>query len=272
MKNISLVICDIDGTLVNKGEKLLTKTKKALIDIHNKGILLGLATGRPIDNRIIDKTKEWGLDFNVDVLMGCNGCELWYQNENIIHKYDYLDKDIVKYILDFIWPLDVNAIIFEDGYNHVVAKFLNEQLERSIKRNNSNVEYGDKERLSGHDVAKLEIHYDEIIEEELLNLIKEKQRDDFSYIKTFTGTIEFQKPGVNKGKGLERICQDMNISLDNVIACGDMDNDASMIKKAGIGICLANGSDYAKSVATYITEYDVSDDGLGIFFEDFLNK
>ena len=39
MKNISLVICDIDGALVNKGEKLLTKTKKALIDIHKgKGV------------------------------------------------------------------------------------------------------------------------------------------------------------------------------------------------------------------------------------------
>ena len=38
-----------------------------------------------------------------------------------------------------------------------------------------------------------------------------------------------------------------------------------MLEKAGIGVCLKNGSDYAKSKADYITEYNVSEDGLGRF-------
>ena len=44
-----LVICDIDATLVNEKKELTPRTKKALIQLHEKGIYFGIASGRPAD-------------------------------------------------------------------------------------------------------------------------------------------------------------------------------------------------------------------------------
>lgn len=44
-----LVICDIDATLVNEKKELTPRTKKDLIQLHEKGIYFGIASGRPAD-------------------------------------------------------------------------------------------------------------------------------------------------------------------------------------------------------------------------------
>ena len=74
------------------------------------------------------------------------------------------------------------------------------------------------------------------------------------------------KPGIDKGVALKIACEELRISLEEVVACGDMDNDIPMIEAAGTGICLANGSENTKKAADIITEKDVYHDGLGDFF------
>ena len=268
-KKIEMFMADIDGTLVNKGEVPLAKTKDMLRKLHERNILLGLASGRPIDNRLINKFQEWGLDFTVDFVIGSNGCEIYSNRDKSFIQYDLLPKEEVKNILDYMWDLNVNAIIFEDAYNHVLAKREDPQLMASIARNKSHVEFVPIERFYVHDVCKLEFHYDEIDEKEIFAVINKHATDNYQMIKTFTGTIEFQKPGVSKGKALEKVCHDYHIDIANVIGCGDMDNDVSLIEKAGIGICLLNGCDNAKKVADYITELDVEHDGVGDFFDKY---
>lgn len=267
-KNTELLMCDIDGTLVNKGEDLLPKTKQSLINFHDQGVSLGLATGRPIDNRIIDKFNEWNLDFDVDYIIGSNGCEIWDKDTNKVYTSDQLDIRLIKEIVDMMWDEDVNIIIFEKGYNHVLAKRMDDALKHSTERNNSIVEFAEnKERFYQHPTCKVELHYNEEVEERLLEIIRKNNSKEYDIIKTYTGTLEFQKPGVSKGRALKQICEKYNININNVIGCGDMENDIALIKEAGTGICLCNGCDEAKKVADYVTDLDVSNDGLGDFFE-----
>lgn len=273
MKNLKLMICDLDGTLVNKGEDILPKTKEALIQLHKQNVLLGLASGRPVEHRLIDKfKKEWGLDFNPDVIIGFNGCEIWDNKTNITKRYDLLRKEDIKSILDFMWDTDSNAVLFENGYDCVYAKRYDDELLDSKVRNNSNVVIVDKEKFYEHDVCKIEFHYDDAYEKELLEIINKNKSDNYAIIKSFTGTIEFQNKNVSKGRALEIYCQENNINLNDVLACGDMDNDISLFEKAKTSICLLNGSTKAKEKATYITEEDVNNDGLGKYlFKYFLN-
>lgn len=261
-----MMICDIDGTLVLKGGKPMPMTRRALEYCHEKGILLGLGTGRPVDKRTIDKFKSWDMDFEPDVIIGVNGCEAWNRFERKRERYDLLPKEEVAKILDFMWDLDVNVCVFEDGYDKVLARRRDWMIEESMNRNGSNVEFVDKERFCKYDVVKLEFHYEEDKYEDLImDLVNKHRSDNYVWTKSFTGTLEFMKPGVDKGVTLERVCRKLEIPLNKVIACGDMDNDIAMMQKAGIGICLANGSDTAKVAADYVTEKDVSHDGLGEF-------
>ena len=265
-KKISLLICDIDGTLAIKGGDLMPLTRKMLESFHNNDVLLGLGTGRPVDERTIGRFKEWGLDFDPDLLIGMNGCEIWYQRDNRKERYMLLEKEEVRKILDFMWDLDVNVSVFEDGYNKVLARRKDWMIEESMNRNRSNVEFVDKERFCRNDVCKLEFHYDEKIEDQIFERIAAHPSDRYVFTKTFAGTLEFMKPGVDKGVALEIACRELGIPLTETVACGDMDNDIPMLQKADIGICLANGSENTKKVADYVTEQDVYHDGLGDFF------
>ena len=265
-KDIKLLICDIDETLTGKGGDLFPLGIEALNYFHSKGVLLGLATGRPIDKRTINKFKTWGLNYDVDVLIGLNGCETYIAKTKTKKIVAKIDKEEMKRIIDFMWPLNINAIVFENGYDRVYARRMNWMLEDSIKRNNSNVEIVDKERFYEKDFCKIEFPCEN---DEQIKLVEEaiskNPSDKSEVIISYKGTYEFMPVGVSKGTALEKLCEELNISLDNVMACGDMDNDALMLEKAGIGVCLKNGSDFAKSKADYVTKYNVSEDGLGRF-------
>ena len=52
---VTAIIADIDGTLVNKGESIMPITKAALEELHQKGILLGLSTGRKINSSMFQR-------------------------------------------------------------------------------------------------------------------------------------------------------------------------------------------------------------------------
>ncbi len=265
-EDIRLFICDIDGTLVEKGGKPGKKTHEMIKRIHDAGIPFGLASGRPVDQRTIGKLKDWGFDFEPDVLIGVNGVETWNRYDRKKKRIKLLPKEEVKRILDYMWPLDVNVCVFEDGYNKVIARRRDWMIEESMNRNKSNVEFVDKERFYKYDVVKLEFHYDEDrYEDQIMELIKAHPSKESVWIKSFKGTLEFMRPGIDKGVALVNICDQLHIPLEKVVACGDMDNDISMLEKAGTGICLANGSEETKKAADFVTEKGVAEDGLGEF-------
>ena len=75
-------------------------------------------------------------------------------------------------------------------------------------------------------------------------------------------------PRIGKGLALEMYAKRRGIPLNEVMAFGDLENDVSLLKKAGWGVCLKNGSDETKAAANDVTEYDVSMDGVGRYLDD----
>ena len=57
MENIKLILCDLDGTLLNNESMVTDYTKAAIQKARDKGILFGVATGRSLYavNQLIDK-------------------------------------------------------------------------------------------------------------------------------------------------------------------------------------------------------------------------
>ena len=264
-KEIKLLICDIDQTLTEKGGQLLPYIKKALNHFHENGVYLGLATGRPVDRRTIGRFEQWGLDYPVDVLAGLNGCELYFAKTGEKRTIARMDKEEIRKIVNFMWPLNTNIVLFENGYDHVLVRRIDWVVKASMDRNASNVEVVDKEGFSEKDACKIQFHCEKPQIKKTEEVIRNNPTENSEVTVSYPGTYEFMPKGINKGVALTEICKELGIGLDNVIACGDMDNDASMIKAAGIGVCLKNGSDYAKSCADYVTKYPVEKDGLGKF-------
>ena len=267
---VSLVVADVDGTINVKGSQPMPRTVAALDALHERGILFGTASGRPLDHRALDKAREWGLGFEFDVAIGMNGGDVWDRWHEGVEHLMLLEREYVAQICEFMWPLDCNVIVYENAYDHVLVKRRDRKLGESMERNHTVVEDATIQMMSAKDTGKIEIQYEEWAEEEVRAAVRAHASEHWATTMTFPGTVEFMKPGLNKGVGLRRLAERLDIPLAEVVAIGDMDNDVDMISAAGWGVCMANGSELAKAAAKDVTAYPVLEDGFGRYFEEHL--
>ena len=73
--------------------------------------------------------------------------------------------------------------------------------------------------------------------------------------------------GMDKGVGLADLCEKMGLTLADAVAAGDSANDVGMLKAAGLGCCMANGTPDAKAAADRIIG-DVREDGLADLIDE----
>lgn len=88
-QNVKLIIADIDGTIVNDSHTMSERTKKCLDRIHSRGILFGIASGRPIDFDCVDKFTNWQLSFPLDVIIGLNGGRFMLKKLSHLKKHQF---------------------------------------------------------------------------------------------------------------------------------------------------------------------------------------
>ena len=92
------------------------------------------------------------------------------------------------------------------------------------------------------------------------SLLESKLREVKSISFTHSGSsfIEVRPDGSNKGTALEFVAKYLNIRKEEVLAFGDNDNDAEMLKWASIGVAIAKASPSALFNSDYVSRYDVS--------------
>lgn len=67
--------------------------------------------------------------------------------------------------------------------------------------------------------------------------------------------------GSSKSIGMRKLAEHLKIDVKDIVAFGDGDNDYELIRDAGLGIAMGNGTEKVKAVADYVTE-SVADDGI----------
>ena len=81
--------------------------------------------------------------------------------------------------------------------------------------------------------------------------------------------VEISAAGVTKGFALRRVCDDLGVAADEVVAFGDMPNDAEMLAWAGRGVAVANAHPDALAAADEVTASNDLD-GVAVALERLL--
>lgn len=74
--------------------------------------------------------------------------------------------------------------------------------------------------------------------------------------------LEIMPKHVNKASALWKICDKLGISMNEVMAFGDAQNDLKMLQQVGIGVAMGNAMDEAKYAATVVTDTNMNN-GIG---------
>jgi len=85
-----------------------------------------------------------------------------------------------------------------------------------------------------------------------LGILKELGLLDGIEVMASRHAIHVMPKNCGKGKGVERVVQKLGYTMDSVLAIGDAENDIDMIKKARIGVAVADAQDVLKKEADII--------------------
>ncbi len=264
MKEIKMVLCDLDGTLLNSQGKVSEPTIAKIRELRAKGIMFGLATGRDVD--VCELLYEsWGLDGLVDIMMGINGAHIVDYIKEEERFFNYTPGEEFKKVIDHFQGLPVNYAISHDGmlkvaYEHEFnADF--QRIEQTLVR------VYDYEKLLDDSHAKIHV----IFRPEYLDLVssRAKQFADEKLKAVCTGSIMWEvfNKDISKANGIRHLAASHDLDVSNILVFGDGDNDFEMIMEAGIGVAMANASQNVLNIADYTTA-DNDSDGIAAFIEE----
>lgn len=258
---VKLVLCDLDGTILNSQKEIPDRFNEVFDKLQERGIILGMATGRPFTN-IKVKFKE------ASEKMSCvcenGGCVTF--NGNIIHT-ESIAKDICDKIIYKTRELKncgavlcaLNATYIENTEDHMVKACKEYYPDLVIVDNLLEVE-DTIVKISIRDFIDSKTHVGPAImgiDERVNSASSDKH------------WIDIMNKGVSKGKGIDILCKHMGITTDQVMAFGDEMNDYEMMKKVKYSYAMENAIAPIKEVSNFQCESNDNDGVMKTLIKEF---
>lgn len=244
---IKAIFFDVDGTLFSHKTANITYSNLECIKmLQQKSIKVFLATGRALAE--LDHMKVTDIDFDGYALL--NGqLTLNKQHEviyaNPIDQYDI--EQIIKPFNDKLFPIiliekDRMYINYVD--DHVI------DIESRISSVAPSIG-----QFHGDPVYQMMFYTKNV------KAVNELDLPHCKKINWFNEAFDIINNTGDKTNGMKALLDHYHISLDEVMAFGDGNNDAEMLKFAHIGVAMGNATSLCKANSDYVTS-DLEDDGI----------
>ena len=277
MNAVKLIALDLDGTLFNSQSQISAHNIDTIKKANEAGAAVVISTGRPYSGLPFEQLKGSGIRFAITT----NGSAIYEIESGKCLFEEAMDEDIILPILDFLLTKDIHmdAFIGGKGYTPVQCVAAGQKLANppALKHYILNT----RVRV---DNLPLFIHENQLkVQKMTLNFYPEgdifKDREEVrKYLEsnpavtTVSGgynNLEFTRADVNKGVGLQKMAQLLDIPVAQTMAVGDTENDLAIIRAAGVGVAMGNATAAVKSAADYITTSN-DEDGVAAAIAHFL--
>lgn len=270
---IEAVVADIDFTLTVKNGPLPKETKEAFEILHAHGVRIGLGTGRQLTDQVLQSGRNWGLSFELDFFVGMNGGMVRDCQTGYAYQMDLMNEKDMTDILSALMPVIMErkiAVNAEGGGNEFCMNFGLYAADFAKRHGSPLIDCsGDIQTFTSKPCFKMLFRSKNRNDSEALRQrFLQSFPEHWQIVESFPGTLEVMQAGITKGSGLRKYAKEAGIPMEYIIAFGDNENDIPMLKEAGWGVCLANGSEPAKKAADAITEYDCQSGGAGRYLMD----
>ncbi len=259
MSGYRLIALDIDGTLAMPGTEVSEDTTEVLRTCAARGVRVVLATGKRFES-IEPLMRRLGLS---GACITCNGAMTIRAADHALLVSELLEPSQARGVLDDLAARDLaNVAVFTDREIVLAGRnFAWEQLENVYRERPLRV-VDDLRAAAGGKVAKILVAVpgEDRIREAFQSLAR-RWADELTVTLTTSVFFEFHRPEASKGRALRRLAGQEGISMEQVMAIGDHDNDRDMLAASGLGVAVANATDAAKAAAD-VTVASCADGGV----------
>ena len=263
-RKISLVLADVDGTLVTEEKVLTPRAQEAVQRLHGAGIHFAITSGRP----------PMGMSMLFDPLRlqtpiaGFNG-GLFVREDLSIIEGKTLPEDVAATAIELIRSRGMDAwvyrgndwLITKEGAPHVAREAWTVQFQPKVVDDFTDM-------LDG--VAKIvgvSDDHDKVQACEAEAQAAFGQRATASRSQPYY--LDITHKDANKGAVLTYLSGHLDIPPEEIATIGDQPNDVLMFKRSGFSIAMGNASDQVKAQASATTE-SYNDEGFAKAMERFV--
>ena len=270
---IKMIGLDLDGTVLTEKKELTVRTREAISSSLAQGVVVLVATGRPWMGVPEELRHFPGMHY----ALTSNGARIIdTQTDQVIEEH-LLGPDLAQKVLEICGKYDTLQEVYFDGQGYAPADKMN--CVEKYHKNPSMCEYMRKTRIPVDDISELVKKENRGLDKvqalfadmnERRAAWKELEAEDgLELVGSLRYNIEINAAGVNKGKGLVNLGRMLGIRREEIMACGDGDNDIVMLREAGFGVAMANGEEKVKEAADYITLSN-EEDGVADVIEKYV--
>lgn len=258
-----LLIMDVDNTLLCTDKSLSEKNRKAILSLKDSDVMVSLASGRPsIDiysfAQMVGIEENWGVSDN--------GAGVFHGKDRAIIKF--FNRDYFDYLIDELERNGIERGVFSGG----TPDFIYTEDSPLLGREMLKYLPVTKERIG--DIRDVEKPYKVCAwfkNDRERKIIESLQVEgEMSGVVPDPGLYDLMPYNVTKIIGTRELVKRLGITMDEVIAVGDQQNDQTMIEGAGLGIAVANAVDVVKEAADVVLKQSCNDDAIAYVIEKYI--
>lgn len=272
-----LLVLDIDGTLLDPSDIVTPVVRAAIAEARQQGVEVALATGRRLRSTL-PIVAELGLRVPLVVY---NGALVWSTEQGQPLNEVPLSPEVLAAIRDRAAEVDLAPVLLQGpchGEQLIIPEPLSEQMREDVARFISGPRL--KERVSVPWEALPEqreiLTVDLFGREPLLHAATDRlAAQGLAIFHHAPGSwasywaVNIHMPEVSKAAGVARLARDLGLTMADVVAVGDGENDLPLLEAAGIGVAMGNAPAHVQARADVVVRGH-DEDGVAEAIERFV--
>lgn len=263
-RKISLVLADVDGTLVNEEKVLTERAQSAVRQLRRAGVKFAITSGRP----------PLGMAMLFDPLAldtpiaGFNG-GLFVQRDLTILEQKTVPADVASQAIDLIRKHGLDAWVYR-GNDWLITTADAPHVAReawTVKFQPKIVADVGKELDPVAKIVGVSDDYEKVQRCETDARAAFGQRATAARSQPYY--LDITNKDANKGAVVEYLSSHMKVPIEEIATIGDQPNDVLMFKRSGLSIAMGNASDDVKKQADVTTD-SYNDEGFAKAMERFI--
>lgn len=248
MSKISLVVSDVDGTLVTTDKVLTERARAAVARVRAAGIGFSIISSRP----------PFGLKMLIERLalslpMGAfNGAALVAPDLAVIEKREVAPQVAREALMSLrassvgAWAFTVDRWLAEDPNGAYVTKEI-----QTVQTQPTVVGRLDDHLAGACKLVGVSRDFERLTACEAA--VRQALGERASVVRSQLYYLDVTPAGTNKGTLLNDLAARLGVPREEIVTLGDMENDVPMFRNSGFSIAMGNASDEVKRLANAAT-------------------
>jgi len=263
---IKVIICDLDGTLLNTEHQISEYTKTVFQKLHSENYLIIVATGR---HHLDALPIVEGLGCPL-YLVTSNGARIHSPTKELLFSFD-IESDAIRSVLDLDIDAEFTTVLFKEEVWQTNKE--NKKLNSFQTIMNYPPEIVDFDNVA--DLSAIKLFFTHNSHQKLVELkdkIMEDHSDDFHFAFSLPFCLEFMDKSIDKSIAILKILEIEKYTFEESISFGDGFNDEKMLLATKKGLIMSNAVASLKNKLPHLEViFSNDDDGVAKYLtETFL--